>query len=165
MAILRNPKWERFAQELSRGKTAGQAYELAGFCPNPANAWRLHQREEIGRRIDEILATRTKAIDKAVANAAERVGVDEEWVLRKLRTNAVMAMRAGDRAAANRALELLGRHLGLFVDKKLIEIDFLDDSDAYLARIMELVQSQTIDAEPEPLAIDHEPAEPDDSVH
>ena len=58
-----------------------------------------------------------------MANAAERVGVDEEWVLRKLRTNAVMAMRAGDRAAAARSLELIGRHLSMFIDRKHMEIN------------------------------------------
>jgi hypothetical protein len=163
MAILRNPKWERFAQELAGGKTAGQAYELSGFSPNPANAWRLHQREEIGRRIDEILASRTKALDRAVTSAAVRVGVDEEWVLRKLRMNAVMAMRAGDRAAANRSIELIGKHLGMFIDRKQIDIAYVDDADEYLAKLMELVNAKVVDHEPP--AIDYEPAEDDDSVH
>jgi hypothetical protein len=98
-------------------------------------------------------------------SAAERVGVDEEWVLRNLRRNAVMAMRHGDRAAANRSIELLGRHLSLFVDRKSIEISHIDDSDEYLAQLMALVDSKAIDHELAPLAIDHEPAEPDDSVH
>ena len=35
---------------------------------------------------------------------------------------AVMAMRAGDRAAAVRSIELIGKHLGMFIDKKSIEI-------------------------------------------
>jgi hypothetical protein len=100
-----------------------------------------------------------------VANAAERVGLDEEWVLRKLRTNAVMAMRAGDRAAAARSIELIGKHLGMFIDRKQIEVAHLDDADEYLAKIMALADAKTVEHEPAPLAIDHEPAEPDDSVH
>lgn len=43
-------------------------------------------------------------------------------MLRNLRTNAVMAMRSGDRAAANKAIELVGRFLGMFFDRKSIEI-------------------------------------------
>jgi hypothetical protein len=163
MAILRNPKWERFAQELAGGKTAGQAYELAGFCPNPANAWRLHQREEIGRRIDEILEQKQRAADKALASAAERVGLDEAWVLRNLKRNAVIAMRRGDLAAANRSIELIGKHLGMFIERKQVEIAYVDDADEYLARIRALVEGKVIDDEPP--VIDYEPAEPDESVH
>jgi hypothetical protein len=105
------------------------------------------------------------AIDKALVSATERVGVDEEWVLRKLRTNAVMAMRAGDRAAAARSIELIGKHLGMFIERRQVEIAHVDDADEYLAKIMALVDGKTIDHEPAPLTIDHEPAEPDDSVH
>jgi phage terminase small subunit len=148
MAILRNPKWERFAQELAVGKTAGQAYELAGFSPNPANAWRLHQREEIRKRINEILDQKQRAADKAVANAAERVGLDEEWVLRNLRMNAVMAMRAGDRSAANRALEIIAKHLGMLIERKQIDLTYVDDADEYLDRMMKLIGGPMIDNEP-----------------
>jgi phage terminase small subunit len=159
MPTLRNPKWERFAQELAGGKTAGQAYELAGFSPNPANAWRLHQREEVRRRINEILDQRQRAADKALANAAARAGVDEFWVLRNLRLNAVMAMRAGDRAAAARSIELIGKHLSMFIDHKQIEIAYVDDADEYLAKIIALVDAKTIEHEPA-LTLDHEAAEP-----
>jgi hypothetical protein len=109
------------------------------------------------------LAARTKAVDKALMSAAERVGLDEEWVLRKLRMNAVMAMRAGDRAAANRSIELIGKHLGMFIDRKQIDIAYVDDADEYLAKLMELVNAKVVDHEPP--AIDYEPAEDDDSVH
>jgi hypothetical protein len=102
---------------------------------------------------------------QALVSAAERVGVDEEWVLRKLRMNAVMAMRAGDRAAANRSIELIGKHLGMFIERKQIDIAYVDDADEYLAKIMALVDSRAIDHEPAPLAIDYEMAEDDDSVH
>jgi phage terminase small subunit len=148
MAILRNPRWERFAQELAGGTTAGQAYELAGFSPNPANAWRLHQREEIGRRIDEILDQKQRAADKAVENAAEKAGVDAFWVMRRLRTNSVLAARRGDTAASNRAAELIGKHIGMFIEKKQIEISYIDDADEYLAKILEVVGQPVIEHEP-----------------
>ena len=96
---------------------------------------------------------------------AERAGVDAFWVLRSLRMNAVMAMRHGDRAAAARSIELIGKHLGLFVDKKQIEVSYIDDADEYRAKIMAIVDAKTVEHEPAPLAIDHELAEQDDSVH
>ena len=101
------------------------------------------------------------AADQTRRNAAERVGVDEEWVLRKLRTNAVMAMRAGDRAAAARPIELIGKHLGMFIERRQVEIAHVDDADEYLAKITALV-GKVIDSELP--VIDIEPAEPDDTI-
>jgi hypothetical protein len=85
------------------------------------------------------------------------------WVLRNLRRNAVLTMRAGDRSAAARPIELIGKHLGMFVDRKQVEISYIDDADEYLARVMALVDAKVV--EHEPPAIDNEPAEPDESVH
>ena len=54
-----------------------------------------------------------------------------------------LAARAGDRAASNRAVELIGKHLGMFVDKKSIDISYIDDSDEYLRQLMEVVNAMT----------------------
>jgi hypothetical protein len=75
-------------------------------------------------------------------SAAERVDVDEKWGLRKLRTNAVMAMRAGVRAAATRSIELIGKHLGMFIERRQVEIAYVDE---YLARIIALVDAKVMD--------------------
>ncbi len=45
-------------------------------------------------------------------------------------------------------MELIGKHLGMFVDKKSIEIKMIDDSDEYLQQLMEIVGIKTIEAEP-----------------
>jgi hypothetical protein len=90
-------------------------------------------------------------VELATLTAAEKAGLDQFWVLRNLRRNAVMSARRGDMAASNRAAELIGRHLGLFIDKKSIEISYTDDSDAYLARLLELVQAPVIEHEPQQL--------------
>jgi hypothetical protein len=161
--LLWNPRHELFARAISDGHSASQAYEIAGFSRDRGNAGRLRHRDDISRRVDEILATRTKAIDKTLVDAAEKAGVSIYWVIRQLRTNATMAMRHGDRSAANRAIELIGRHLNMFIEKKTIDINYLDDSDEYLAKIIALVDAETV--EPAPLTIDHEPTEPDDRAH
>jgi hypothetical protein len=70
-----------------------------------------------------------------------------------------------DRAAAARSLELIGKHLGMFIDRKQIEIGYVDDADEYLAKIIALVDAKVVDHEPTSLAIEHEPVEPDESVH
>ena len=118
MGVLRNYRHELFAEAIANGYSAVKAHEIAGFLPDRGNAWRLQRRHDIRQRIDQLVAGRQRAVDAAVASAAQRVGIDQEWVLRNLKLNALMSMRAGDRSAAARSLELLGKHLGLFIDVK-----------------------------------------------
>jgi hypothetical protein len=165
MPILKNIRHECFARAVADGHSAFKAHEIAGFSANRANAGRLRHRDDISRRVDEIIASRTEAFDQTTATAAEKAGVSTYWVIRQLRTNATMAMRQGDRSAANRAIELVGRHLNMFIEKKNIEINYFDDSDEYLKKIIALVDAEVVDCEPAPLAIDHEPTEPDENLH
>jgi hypothetical protein len=52
--VLRNPRHERFAQELATGKTADLAYVLAGYRENRSNAARLNASQNIQERVAEI---------------------------------------------------------------------------------------------------------------
>lgn len=126
MPILRNARHERFAQEIAQGKTADEAYAIAGYSKNRRNASRLKANEDIRKRIEEILS-----------QAAEYAAVTKAWVLETLRDNALIAMglkkikiatiisgktaefEVTDReaSAANRALELIGKELGMFKEK------------------------------------------------
>ena len=47
MPVLRNPRWEAYAQELAKGKPARQAYVLAGYKKNDGNASRLKSNEKL----------------------------------------------------------------------------------------------------------------------
>jgi hypothetical protein len=51
---LRNPRHERFAQELATGKTADAAYVLASYKENRSNAARLNSNRDIQKRVVEI---------------------------------------------------------------------------------------------------------------
>jgi hypothetical protein len=99
-------------------------------------------------------AARTAEAQRQALSAAERAGLDHFWVLRSLRRNPTLAARAGDRAASNRAVELIGKHLNMFVDQKVAEINTIDDSAEYLQRLMEIVSAKVIDAEPELLQLE-----------
>ena len=55
MPVLANPRHERFAQALHDGKTADEAYIIAGFQKNRHNASRLKTNETIRKRVDELL--------------------------------------------------------------------------------------------------------------
>jgi phage terminase small subunit len=54
MPILKNPKHERFAQELAQGKNADKAYQDAGFKPNRGNACTLKAKQSVLDRVAEL---------------------------------------------------------------------------------------------------------------
>lgn len=59
------------------------------------------------------IASRVKELQ---ALTAERVVVDREWVLSKLIENATNNQEANPNAS-NKALELIGKEIGMFVDR------------------------------------------------
>ncbi len=122
--MLKNPKHELFAQELAKGATATDAYASAGYRGDRTAASRLSTNDNIRRRVAELQG-----------KAADAVGVSLQWVLERLVENVNRAMQAAavtdgegnpigeyqyQGSVANRALELLGKELGMFVDRKEI---------------------------------------------
>ena len=120
MPVLKNPRHERFAELLASGKTATEAYGEAGYTPGRRDAAsRLSANVNIRARLRELQAI---AIKKTV--------LTKEWVLNGLIEIAERSMQHKgvmhrgrvvefrfDAAGANRALELLGKELGMFVDR------------------------------------------------
>lgn len=118
MSVLENPRHEAFAQALAKGNTADEAYIQAGYAENRGNATRLKANESIQRRVAELQGM-----------AADRVVVDREWVLAKLIENAKNTQESNP-AASNKALELIGKELGMFVDRsENINTNFTISSD------------------------------------
>lgn len=124
MPALPNARHEAFVRGLALGKTADQAYEDAGYKRNRFNAARLKTNEHIKNRLSELNN-----------GAAKKVTLDKAWVLDRLMKNARIAMgeekvtlttKDGeefttidrDVSGANKALELLGKELGMFVDRQ-----------------------------------------------
>lgn len=118
MPVLQNPKREQFCQLIVAGKSQAQAYELAGFTPSRANAGKLRHVEAIERRVAELLEQRNRKDERAMEKAIEASGLTKEWVLTRLIQNAEAALQARDGAVANRALELLGKEQGLFIERR-----------------------------------------------
>lgn len=123
MPRLDNPKHEMFASCMARGMSAAQAFKEAGYSSKGNNALRLKNNEAIQLRIEELQAI---VIDKSVAAAT----VDKAWVLRGLKEivdrclQRTAVLRKGriihyqfDPQAAARAMELLGRELGMFTER------------------------------------------------
>lgn len=104
--VLANPKHERFAQERAKGKTADEAYQLAGYSENRGNATRMNANESIRARIDEIM--------HAVAQKTE---VTLESLMAEADEIARLARASGQLGAANGALKLKAVFAGLYVEK------------------------------------------------
>lgn len=136
MPALDNPKHERFAQELAKGIAADKAYEAAGFKPNRGNAATLKQKQSISGRVSELLSEREAIHAQATADAIKSTALTKEWVIETLKENVARAMQAAEvkradgtgtgeyqyqGSVANRALELLGKELGMFVDRAVTE--------------------------------------------
>ena len=90
MPTLRNPRHERFAQELAAGKTADAAYVLAGYCENRSNAARLNADRDIQKRVAEIQSV-----------GAERAAITVETLIAEAEDarSKAMAERGGANAA------------------------------------------------------------------
>jgi phage terminase small subunit len=84
MSVLRNPKHERFAQEIAKGKTLEEAHRVAGYRADRRNAQHLRQRDDISRRIEELLANRDKIDVRATERAIERTAITKQRVIEEL---------------------------------------------------------------------------------
>ena len=151
MPILANSQHEKFAQEIVKGAGHGEAYINAGYKAKnvavaSAAATRLLKQDKIQARITELK-------HRAEASVIERTVLSRAWVIEKLIENVERAMQmrpvkdkdgkeTGEFTyngnVANRALELLGKEQGMFVDRKEIGNpgDFASASDDELNEII-----------------------------
>jgi phage terminase small subunit len=118
MSPLWNPRHERFAQELAKGKTLEEAHRVAGFSGNRKTGSQLRQRPDISRRVTEILSRRDRAEERATERAIERTAITRADVLEMLVEDRNLARARGQTAAAIRAAELLGKELGMFIHRE-----------------------------------------------
>jgi len=101
------PKQQRFVEEYLVDLNATQAAIRAGYSAKTAMS-------AGGRLLRNVVIA--KAIAAAHVKLTERVGVTQEWVVARLVDNVAHATDPEhfNGNVANRALELLGKHLGMF---------------------------------------------------
>jgi len=117
MPVLRNPKHERFAQEIANGRSLVDAYKAAGFKPDFRNAKRLRDRKEIGQRVDQILTDRERRATLSTERAIEKAAITKADVIGMLIEDRALARANVQASAAIRAVELLGKELGMFINR------------------------------------------------
>jgi hypothetical protein len=117
MPILRNLKHEQFAQFVANGINPTEAYVSAGYSDKGAHASasRLLGVATVRARVEELRG--------AINNASlEKAILDRAWVIEGLKRIAHKAENEKDFVPAIKAHEMLGKELGMFVDRKDIRI-------------------------------------------
>ena len=144
METLKNAKHEHFAQLVSNGESATRAYVLTGYSEKGAkqSAARLMTNADICARIAALRAIKEQKHAETVDQVFNEAGINKRWVLERLVKVVDMGLAAepvldaqGDETgeykanltAANRALELIGKERGMFVDRKEVRTGALDD--------------------------------------
>ena len=133
--VLPNHRHELYSQELAKGISLDRAYIIAGYRPSHTNAHTLRNKKDIQARVRYLLAQREEMHGQSTAKAIEQTALTKAWVLDNLRENALKCMGKipvnvsvveGEApvqefqyhpTGANRALELLGRELNMFIEK------------------------------------------------
>jgi hypothetical protein len=106
MLALPNPRHEKFAQGLAEGKTAINAYEMAGYKPDRGAASRLSANVSIQARVAELQG-----------KAAESAIVTLEGLIQEAGELQVAGLKLNQISAAVAALTAKAKLAGFWVDK------------------------------------------------
>jgi hypothetical protein len=117
MPILKNPRHERFAQFLASGKTATDAYELAGYKRDDGNSSHLARNAEITGRVQEITGETLERERATAAVAAERAVVTRQSLIEKAEAVYKQALEIGQLGAAVAAAKEIGVLTGIRVER------------------------------------------------
>jgi hypothetical protein len=98
LPVLKNPRHERFCQELAKGKSATEAYAAAGYKGNRRNASHLATKSDIKRRLEELQS-------EIAARVVEQTAVTRAEILEELKKIAFAtfedgSVKANDKRAA-----------------------------------------------------------------
>lgn len=140
MTALSNPKHEKFAQELFKGKTADEAYQIAGYQPSRKNASRLRANEDIKRRIAEFQSASAMRVEVTVASLIQEAGEIQ-----------AAAMQEKQLSAATAALTIKAKLAGLWIDKNENtnrNVDPARVTDAELAAVVQADGGERASAAP-----------------
>src|SRR3954454_8634098 len=141
MSSLSTERKELFAQARAKGLSLTASAKEAGY----ANASAAVRGSELGRDVavmERVTELRSKMDREVVRHAV----ADRDWVLTNLIEIAEEARLARDRPSATKALDLVGRELGLFVNRTMEVKSPLDALSAKeLMAIVELIDSGKLD--------------------
>ena len=104
-----SPKHKRFVAEYLKDLNATQAYIRAGYAERGANvnAARLMANDSIAA-----------AVEKAQGKLAETADIDAAQIIKDLQKLSKDAAEAGQYSAAIKGKELVGKHAGMFIERR-----------------------------------------------
>jgi phage terminase small subunit len=138
MPVLDNPRHERFAQELAKGKSASEAYAAAGYEPNDGNCIRLKGNERVNERVSELQGRAAERVEITVA------GISRE-LLEIAKRSKTYKTPAGEQAARAALMDAATLN-GLVISKSEVRRETVDLTEAELERrIKQLDAAQTGD--------------------
>ncbi|MPM16320.1 hypothetical protein SDC9_62698 [bioreactor metagenome] len=123
------PKQAAFVNEYLIDLNATQAAIRAGYSPTWANK-QAHLLIGKNRQIAEL-------IQKGLSERSERVKINADWVVCRLREEAEFQGEGSSPSARVKALELLGRHLGLFPVRGSLSLSLEGQVDVSRGTILE----------------------------
>lgn len=122
MPTLKNPRHERFSQNLASGYAQIDAYTMAGFARSHPNASNLAKRPEVQARVQELLSLMQEAERAAQIEAAMQSTTEVVLTRAKLLAMGMaayeQAMRNDHESAAVSALRELGVLTGERIERK-----------------------------------------------
>jgi len=119
MPALENPRHERFAQLLAKGKTATEAYVEAGYRPNDGNAATLKGNQRVADRVSEIQERAATRVEISVASITES--------LLRIANKAEALAESSGLSVARAAQMDVAKLNGLVVDKSVRAETTLED--------------------------------------
>lgn len=118
-----NPRHEKFAQALFNGVGQSEAYVAAGFDATTPNSIKVGASHLAANPAVEL------RVRELQVRAARRSEIKKSDVIDMLLADRTLARDLKQVAASIRAAELVGKELGMFVDRKEIKTGELDDID------------------------------------
>jgi hypothetical protein len=111
MPMLSNAKHELFCQHLALGKTASEAYEMAGYKPSRSNASVLRAKQSISDRLVEILQQSERKV-------VQQIEYTRDSILAELEEARQMAIELKNPSAAWQSAMAKAKVCGLIIDRR-----------------------------------------------
>jgi phage terminase small subunit len=125
MATLKNIRQEEFCHAIAEGKNQTEAYIIAGYKKRGAkqSAHRLLTNADLQARIAEIKANIELIAAEKERKTEAKVGITKAWVIEELRKvhEKAQQQEPPKGSDSNKALELIGKELGMFRDRVSLE--------------------------------------------
>ena len=111
MPVLSNAKHELFCQHLALGKTASEAYEMAGYKPSRSNASVLRAKQNVSDRLSEILQQSERKV-------VQQIEYTRDSILAELEEARQMAVELKNPSAAWQSAMAKAKLLGVIIDRR-----------------------------------------------